>query len=500
MPLRKTLDNLNHDQLVDRLDLALEGAALGIWDWDLRANHVQFDRRWCEMLGLVHAETPMELATWESRVHPDDLARCYVDINAYLRGERAHYENIHRMRHADGRWIYILDRGRISEVDGAGAPIRFTGTHFDCTATEEARRVLEDQQSLLTGLLRDLPTAVAMVGPDGRYLATNERWDAWFGQGAGAVGARPEELGRPLPAAWVAALEAAHQGRPSGPHEARYQVNGAAQGRWLRWSVWPGGKTESGGPFAILRFDDITEELGDRARRESEARLSSLGTLAGGIAHELNTPLQTLVLNSRLALEEVEQPEADLELLKEILSESLFTVGYLADLVTAMRMLRRESSGDALEPVAVGALLSQVSRLCNSRFRSKGVRLELSCPDPSLAVPAREAELAQVLVSLLANAFDAALDSADPWVRLSAEATAEGGGRILVQDSGAGVPEGDSQSIMEPFFTTKGPGRGAGLGLSLGLSLAQGMGASLCLEEGAVPTTFSLTFPALVLP
>ena len=175
----------------------------------------------------------------------------------------------------------------------------------------------------------------------------------------------------------------------------------------------------------------------------------------------------------------------------------MFTVGYLADLVTAMRMLRRESSGDALEAVHVGALLSQVGRLCNSRFRSKGVRLELSCPDLPLAVPAREAELAQVLINLLANAFDAALDSVDPWVRLSAEATAEGGGRILVQDSGAGVPEGDSQSIMEPFFTTKGPGRGTGLGLSLGLSLAQGMGATLCLEEGVMPTTFSLTFPAL---
>ena len=64
MPLRKTLDNPDHDPLVDRLNLALDGAGLGIWDWDLRANLVQVDRRCCEMLGLVPAQTPMELATW----------------------------------------------------------------------------------------------------------------------------------------------------------------------------------------------------------------------------------------------------------------------------------------------------------------------------------------------------------------------------------------------------------------------------------------------------
>ena len=140
------LDSLTSEALIDRLNLALDGASLGIWDWDLRDNSVQFDRRWCEMLGLAHEATPMELSTWEERVHPDDLESCYVDIKAYLAGEAPHYENIHRMQHADGRWVYILDRGRASGWDENGKPIRFTGTHFDCTLTEEAKRVLEHQR------------------------------------------------------------------------------------------------------------------------------------------------------------------------------------------------------------------------------------------------------------------------------------------------------------------------------------------------------------------
>ena len=70
---RRFLDELTSAQLLERLDLALEGANLGIWDWDLRDNSVQFDRRWCEMLGLDHATTPMVLDTWSARVHPDDV-------------------------------------------------------------------------------------------------------------------------------------------------------------------------------------------------------------------------------------------------------------------------------------------------------------------------------------------------------------------------------------------------------------------------------------------
>jgi PAS domain S-box-containing protein len=115
------------------LDLALEGANLGIWDWNLINNDVRFDRRWCAMLGLKYEDTEMKLETWDSRVHPADKEKCYQDIKAYLEGKIPIYENIHRMQHHDGRWIYILDRGKISEVDHDGKPIRFTGTHFDLT-------------------------------------------------------------------------------------------------------------------------------------------------------------------------------------------------------------------------------------------------------------------------------------------------------------------------------------------------------------------------------
>jgi len=118
--IQEFLDNLTHEQLLDRLGLALAGGGLGIWDWDLRDNSVQFDARWCEMLGLDHAQTPMNLQTWSERVHPEDMASCLADIQAHLEGRTDRYENIHRLRHTDGEWRYILDRGRISGRDADG--------------------------------------------------------------------------------------------------------------------------------------------------------------------------------------------------------------------------------------------------------------------------------------------------------------------------------------------------------------------------------------------
>lgn len=176
---RRFLDELTSAQLLERLDLALEGANLGIWDWDLRDNSVQFDRRWCEMLGLDHTTTPMVLDTWSTLVHPDDIDGCYHDIRAHLEGATTRYENVHRMRHADGRWIYILDRGRIAGRDEQGNPIRFTGTHLDITAIElaEQRARLEEQarlQVLMTfsaTLAHELNTPLQVIGLAAHDLA-----------------------------------------------------------------------------------------------------------------------------------------------------------------------------------------------------------------------------------------------------------------------------------------------------------------------------------------
>ncbi len=122
----------------ERLKLVLDSTRLGMWDWNPQTNDVLFDKNWAEMLGITVDDLTMTLDDWSSRVHPDDMEKCFEDIQAHISGEKDFYENLHRMKHADGSWVYILDRGRVVERDEEGNAIRFTGTHADVTPLKKA--------------------------------------------------------------------------------------------------------------------------------------------------------------------------------------------------------------------------------------------------------------------------------------------------------------------------------------------------------------------------
>jgi PAS domain S-box-containing protein len=151
---------LNTKQELDNskriLELSLEGASLGVWDWDLISNKVYFDERWAQLRGANYKELTMTIHDWESRVHPDDIAMAYQNINDYLSGKTDYYECIHRVRHASGKWIYILGRGRYSAWDAEGNPTRFTGTDYDITSLKEKEQSLETLILSLDAIVMEL--------------------------------------------------------------------------------------------------------------------------------------------------------------------------------------------------------------------------------------------------------------------------------------------------------------------------------------------------------
>ncbi|MBD3219774.1 PAS domain-containing protein [bacterium] len=132
----------------ERLHLVLEGAELGLWDWNAETGEVVFNERWAEMLGLSLADLEPSIDEWKQRVHPDDLEPTLAAVQAHLDGETGVYESLHRLRHRDGSWRWVLDRGRVVQRTDDGRPLRVTGTHLDMTerqTIEETRRDLERQ-------------------------------------------------------------------------------------------------------------------------------------------------------------------------------------------------------------------------------------------------------------------------------------------------------------------------------------------------------------------
>ena len=125
-----------------RLELALNGSDLGLWDWDLVTNQVFYSERWLTMLGYQKGELPDDFSTWVGLVHPEDLNRAQAAVQSHLEGSTGLYESEFRMRHKRGDWLCILARGNVAERDSAGQPTRIVGTHLDVTAGFRIREQL----------------------------------------------------------------------------------------------------------------------------------------------------------------------------------------------------------------------------------------------------------------------------------------------------------------------------------------------------------------------
>jgi len=127
----------------ERLSLALAGADLGMWDWNIITDEVYFNRRWGEMLGYKPEEIENNIKTWKKLIHPDEVNYVLEVLNAHLNGKNESYETEHRMLAKDGSWKWILDKGRVTERDENRKPLRAAGTHLDITERKIAEQKLK---------------------------------------------------------------------------------------------------------------------------------------------------------------------------------------------------------------------------------------------------------------------------------------------------------------------------------------------------------------------
>ena len=132
-----------------RLELALMGADLGLWDWNLQTGEVVFNDRWVNMLGYSLAEVQPHYDGWAQRVHPNDMAQVQQVLRAHLDGKTAFYEAEHRLLTKTGQWKWVLARGKVFERAPDGRPLRAAGTHMDISARKQLEERLQQQQDEL---------------------------------------------------------------------------------------------------------------------------------------------------------------------------------------------------------------------------------------------------------------------------------------------------------------------------------------------------------------
>ncbi len=254
-----------------------------------------------------------------------------------------------------------------------------------------------------------------------------------------------------------------------------------------------------GGPALAV----VVRDLGDRDRLEGQLReaerMAAVGTLAAGVAHEVNNPLAYVVANIAFMMEQMPRLDAgSVARLRPELEEALFEaqqgVERVRQIVSDLKTFTRSEDQD--ERVDLRSVVASTLKMARPSLRHSAELVTEYAPAP--AVKANASRLAQVLLNLLVNASQAGEKTQDHTltVRVSVDSTPAGEARVRVTDNGRGIPPDVLPHVFEPFFTTKPVGVGTGLGLSVCHNIIDKYGGRIGIEsQEGEGTTVSLVLP-----
>lgn len=242
-----------------------------------------------------------------------------------------------------------------------------------------------------------------------------------------------------------------------------------------------------GTPYCLGIFRDVTERQQLQAQLLQAQKLESIGTLAGGVAHEINNPINGIMNYAQLILDRLDGRDDEIEeFAREIGHESDRIAELVRNLLSFSR--RGESTRERVRPCdVVAATLS----LTGAILRHDQIVIELDVPEDLPEIRCRTQQIQQVLLNLLTNARDA-LNEKYPAHDENKRVQVRGSQRTLsgrrwvrltVEDRGPGIPEAAAKRVFDPFYTTKRPGRGTGLGLSVSFGIVQDHGGTISVQS-----------------
>nr|WP_239550886.1 sensor domain-containing diguanylate cyclase [Halanaerobacter jeridensis] len=130
-------------KIKERLEMAIKGAKIGVWDWNSKTGEVKFNQQWAQMLGYELSDLESNIQAWEKRIHADDKKRVFKKLKQHLAQESEYYRSEHRLRTKDGNWKWIRDIGKVVKRDENNNPVRVVGIHQDIDDRKRAQQKVE---------------------------------------------------------------------------------------------------------------------------------------------------------------------------------------------------------------------------------------------------------------------------------------------------------------------------------------------------------------------
>ena len=483
----------------ERLELTIEGASLGTWDWNIESGDVKHNDRWGEMLGFDHKEVISKSDNWKSLLHPDEKIQVLERLIDHLDGKTPVYQSIHRLKSKSGAWIWVLDAGRVYKRDESGSPMRAVGIHLDITERKESKIALVKERALLLSLINSIPDLIYYKDYEGSYLGCNRAFEEFIGKSEKEIIHKTDEEFFPKDIA------------DSYMKQDKSILDLGRSRRNDEWITYPDGRKVLVDTFKIPLLDPednifgligVSRDVTHKKKMEDELlkieKLESVGVLAGGIAHDFNNILTAVLGNIELANFRFGKKDQDAaELLNEATKATRRAVKLTRQLLTFAK--GEELIKDATD---LTVLIKEISDFV---LHGSAVVCEYDYPEDLWMANADSGQISQVIQNIVINAKHAMEDGGT--IRIHCEnneelqETEQGQvqpGRyvkISISDDGCGIPEEFIDKIFDPYFTTKHKGSGLGLAISHSI-ISKHKGIMEVDSQVGEGTTFTLFLPA----
>jgi PAS domain S-box-containing protein len=407
-------------------------------------------------------------------IHPDERERCVKAMDDLLY-ERGPYSIDVRIPRQGGE-VRIAHLQAEAVRDATGLPIRIIGTIQDVTAPRAAANALAASRSQLQALIDHAPDWIMHVDRDGIALWANRV----------APGLRLDQV---VGAHWLTHVEATTRdrmaavfaevvatGKPASievPHTMR-----TGQHTWLWCHLGPILDADGRVVGVIMVARDVTQRREIEQQLTIADRMASVGTMAAGVAHEINNPLASVIGNLDLVTRKLAAlGGGEVEQVRDELRDAAQAAERVREIVRDLTMFSA-AEDERRTPVDVRRVLETTLRMAGAEIRARAVIVRELADVPR--VEANEARLGQVFLHLLLNAAQA-IPEGNPERHSIKVTTGVEGGRVVitVSDTGVGIAPEARARIFTPFFTTKPIGVGTGLGLSICHRIVTALGGEI---------------------
>ena len=364
---------------------------------------------------------------------------------------------------------------------------------------------MRENEKFLSAILDNLPVGLACkdLKEDLRYIFWNRKNQEIFGHGKEVLGKNCRDL---LPSDEADRIYQADLDTIRSGHEVRIMETREVS-RFhdsLTLLVYKIPLKDSTGEFRFLI--EITENVTERKKAEeqvtqqqvmlaSSAKMSALGEMAAGIAHEVNSPLAVICMIVGQMREFIQDKAYDE---KPFLLKSLATLETTAlrisKTIGGLKVFSRDGQDDPFVFVKVNTIVEDTLIFCQEKFKTRSVEIHVDRAPEDLSVECRPVQISQVLLNLLNNAVDAIESLPERWVKIEIKTVGDSI-QIAVVDSGNGIPPEVQAKLMKPFFTTKGVGKGTGLGLNISKGIMESNKGRLYLDSQSSHTRFVMALP-----